>query len=154
MSNGVSGRARVNHLVGRLCKDLGSRALQLDVTGEVGLSGRLAGRDVGVTLVYREKEDLLALYSPVGTMLAGEPGAMQARVLLATNLSPRETCGMAFAATPLDGAVLLTYSLIVSETSYAVFKKAFLRLFGASAHWQARFREIEVRAEATTTRKS
>lgn len=129
----------VNDYLGRLCRELGSPPATLDAGGEASFSGTYQGTDVTVSLALRLESKTLTLMSPVGKGLEKERADAQRALLLALNLSPDDTAGMAFAMSPGDGRIYLVYSLLGDFLAFDAFRTAFLRLFGLSKLWQDQF---------------
>jgi hypothetical protein len=130
----------INAILSKVGRELGMPAVELDANGEVGLTAEVEGREVSVTISYREAEELVFFCSPVGLLPPGEIGAQFHRVLSALNLSPADTGGLSFAVSP-DQTVLLVGSVFGPEYQLSSFRTVLTRLFVATAAWQERLEQ-------------
>jgi hypothetical protein len=139
----IQGRApQVNGYLRKLCRELGAPPAELDADGEVGLQGQFQGREVSITIGYREPEDMIQMLAPLGSPLAESVRVRLAIGFLAANLSPKDTAGLAFGMSPVDGTLVLTCSLLGEDPSYQAFRTAFFRLLGAAAVWSTKLDDM------------
>ena len=134
--NSTFSRKTLKEYLSQLCQELGSAPVPIDEDNEAHIAGSFEEQAVNISIVFREKIQVLMMRSPVAVLSDPTLATAAQSLILGLNLSPEDIQGSAFGLSPSDGSVYLISSLLGPQIHFESFRVCFLRLFGLSAVWQ------------------